>query len=318
MLQIRDFQKTPQDYENLAHIINTVWGEPTHTVHDLVEMDEERRPQFAHCRFFAEVEGSVVGYGSFEQNPKFYHPQRFWVHLDVLPDARQQGVGGQLYEYMLGLLQSEHNANELHAITTESRADSIHFLNQRGFQESTRDPKSQLNVANFDESRFDKLDAKIAAMGIEIKVLSDLIQEDVGALRHVYELHQTLVNDVPEPAEHTRIDFDSWCEGYSSTNPYFIPEANFMALDGTEYIGLTSLWGELSSDTLYVGMTGVKSAYRRKGVATVLKLRAISYAQAHGTRLLMTSNNSKNPMYQINLQLGFQPYDVEVKLMKKL
>ncbi|MBV7337408.1 GNAT family N-acetyltransferase [Chloroflexi bacterium TSY] len=91
-----------------------------------------------------------------------------------------------------------------------------------------------------------------------------------------------------------------------------------MALDNTEYIGLTSLWGELSSDTLYVGMTGVKRSYRRKGIATALKLRAISYAQAHGIRLLMTSNNSENPMYQINLNLGFQSYDIEIKLVKKL
>ena len=126
------------------------------------------------------------------------------------------------------------------------------------------------------------------------------------------------VNDVPEPAGHTRVDFESWCEGYSPSNPYYRPEANFMALDGTEYVGLTSLWGESASETLYVGMTGVRRAYRRKGIATALKLRAISFAQTHGTRTLLTSNNSENPMYRINLDLGFQTYDVELKLVKKL
>jgi hypothetical protein len=32
----------------------------------------------------------------------------------------------------------------------------------------------------------------------------------------------------------------------------------------------------------------------------------------------MTSNNSENPMYRLNLKLGFQTYDTEIKLMKKL
>ncbi|MBV7337409.1 GNAT family N-acetyltransferase [Chloroflexi bacterium TSY] len=218
MIQIRDFQDTPQDYELLAQIINTVWGEPTHSADELREWDEERLPKFAHRRFFAAVDDRIVGYGSFEHNPKFYHPQRFWMHLDVFSDARQQGVGGQLYEHMMALLQSDYNAHEVHTITTESRADSIRFLNERGFRESTRDPKSQLNVVSFDGGRFDKPYVSITAMGIEIKVLSDLMQEDAGALYQVYELHQMLVNDVPEPAEHTRVDFDSWLEGYSSTN----------------------------------------------------------------------------------------------------
>lgn len=346
VIQIREFQNTPQDYEDLAHIINTVWPESTHTVAELREWDEERLPQFVHRRFTGEMDDRVVGYGSFEQNPKFYHPQRFWIRLDVLPDRRQQRVGGQLYEHILMLLRSEYRAKELHTVTTESRAESIRFLTKRGFQISQRDPKSRLDVASFDRERLHALDAKIATAGVKIKALSDLMQEDVDALHQVYELHQTLVNDVPEPAGHTRVDFDSWCEGYSSANPYFIPEANFIALyrgcdenmvfspalpekeklcshtelstDRAEYIGLTSLWGELSSNRLYTGMTGVKRAYRRKGIATALKLRAISYAQAHGTRLLMTSNNSENPMYLLNLKLGFQPYDVEIKLVKNL
>lgn len=317
-IKIREFQDRPQDYEVLAYIINNVWREPIYTVDDLKQMDEKRSPKLLHRRFLVELADRVVAYGSFEHNPKFYHTQRIWMHLDVLLDARQQGVGRQLYEHMLALLQSEYKVNELHTITTESRADSIRFLNKRGFQENKRDPKSHLDVVSFDRDRFHQIDANTIATGIEIRVLSDLVQEDADVLHKVYELHQLLVNDVPEPAGHTRVDFESWRESYSSTNPYFIPEANFMALDGTTYIGLTSLWGVVSSDRLYTGMTGVKRSYRRKGIATALKLRVISYAQAHDAHLIMTSNNSENPMYQLNLKLGFQTYDVEIKLMKML
>lgn len=318
MIQIREFEETQRDYEALAHITNTVWGKPTYNIDDLRHRDEGRPPHCVHHRFLAEMGSRIVGYGSFEHNPKFYHPQRFWMHLDVLPEKRHQGIGRQLYNHMLTILKSEYKANELHAITTESRDYSIRFLHQYGFQQSKRDPKSRLNVANFDGGRFQKLDAKIATMGIKFKVLSDLMQEDATTLRKVYELHQGLINDVPEPAEHTRVSFASWREGYSSSNPYFIPEANFMALYDTDYIGLTSLWSGASSSKLYTGMTGVKQSYRRKGIATMLKLQAIRYAQAQSTDFIMTSNNSENPMYQLNLMLGFQPYDVEIKLVKKI
>jgi GNAT superfamily N-acetyltransferase len=318
LLRIREFEDTPQDYESLAHIMNTVWHERSFTADELRQWDEERPPKLVHQRFLAEIADRAVGYGSFEHHEKFYHPQHFWMRLDVLPEQRQQGIGTQLYDHMLVMLQLEYDANELHTITTESRGYSIRFLNKHGFQEDKHDPKSHLNVANFDWTPFSRLAAQIAETGIEIKVLSDLMQEDVDALHKVYELHQLLVSEVPEPAEHTRVEFASWLEGYSSTNPYFIPEANFMALHGTAYIGLTSLWGTLSSDRLYTGMTGVKRAYRRKGIATALKLRTVSFAQTHGTRLLMTSNNSENPMYQLNLKLGFETYDTEVKLVKPM
>jgi GNAT superfamily N-acetyltransferase len=316
-MRIREFEDTLQDYEALAHIMNTVWREPIYTVDDLRQWDEERPSKLVHHRYLAEIADQVVAYGSFGHEERFYHPQRFWMRLDVLPDQCQQGIGTKLFEHMLAILQSEYDAHELHTITTESRRDSIRFLKKRGFQEDKRDPKSRLDVANFDWTRFRGLETQIAAMGIEIKVLRDLMQDDVNALYKVYELHQLLVSEVPAPAEHTRVAFESWQEGYLS-NPYFIPEANFMALHDAVYIGLTSLWGELSSDTLYVGMTGVMRAHRRKGIATALKLQAVAFAQAQGIRLLMTSNNSDNPMYQLNLKLGFQTYDTQVKLVKRL
>jgi GNAT superfamily N-acetyltransferase len=317
-MPIREFEHTDPDYEALAHVINTVWPERAYTVSDLKGEDNERPPTLIHHRFMAEMDGRVVGCGAFANEGKFYHPQRFWMSLDVLPDARQQGIGTRLYDHMLAMLQSTYHATELHTATLESRADSLRFLNNRGFQESQRDPMSRLEVANFDPARFRGLDAQIAAAGIEIKVLSDLIREDANVLHKVYELHQALVNDVPEPAEHTKADFELWLDGYSSNNPYFIADANFMAVHGTNLIGLSSLWGKLSDDTLYAGLTGVLPPYRQKGIATALKLRAAAYAQAQNTRLIMTSNNSQNPMYRLNLSLGFQTYEMLIKFVKPM
>ena len=316
-MHIRKFEPTQADYDAIARIMNTVWHEPILTAHDLRRDDEEHPPHLAHHRFVAEVDNQIVGFGSFSQSEKFYHPQRFWVHLNVLPDWRRQGFGTRLYAHMAAIMQAKYSANELHAETTQSRNHSIRFLEQRGFQEDKRDPLSRLDLAKFDWTHFQEMVAKIAAKGIEIRALSDLMQDDPTALHKVYELHQTLVQDVPDPALRTKVAFDSWKDGYSSTNPYFFPEANFMALyDGT-YIGLTSLWGSRNDEKLYTGMSGVRREYRRNGLATALKLRSIAFAQELGTRVLMTSNNSANPMLQLNLKLGFEMYDAELKFVKR-
>lgn len=317
IVQIREFEHTLEDYNAVIHIMNSVWREPIYTADDLQRDDQERPPRLVHRRFVANVEEQIVGFGSFEHNEKSYHHQRFRVHLDVLPDWRQRGIGMQLYDHMLAMLQAEYSANELHTDTTESRAQSVRFLEKRGFRKDKRDPKSRLDLAKFDWTRYQGLDAKIAAMGIEIRVLSDLLRDDPNAIYQVYELHQRLVRDVPGSAPRTKVDYDSWKDGYSSTNPYYLPEANFMALHNGTYVGLTSLWGLKTDEKLYTGMSGVKRDYRRKGLATALKLRSIAFAQARGKHMLMTSNNSANPMLQLNLKLGFEIYDAHLKFVRR-
>jgi GNAT superfamily N-acetyltransferase len=316
-VQIREFDHTLEDYNAVAYVMNTVWRESISTADDLRRDDEERSPQLVHRRFVAEVNEQIVAFGSFEHSEKFYHRLRFWVHLDVLPAWRQRGIGTQLYNHMLAMMQAEYSANELHTETTESRDHSIRFLEKRGFREDKRDPKSRLELAEFDWTSYQGLEAKIASMGIEIRALSDLMRDDLNALYKVYELHQRLVRDVPDPAPRTKVDYDSWKDGYSSTNPYYLPEANFMALHDGTYIGLTSLWGLRTDEKLYTGMSGVKREYRHNGLATALKLRSVAFAQAQGTRILMTSNNSANPMLQLNLKLGFEIYDAHLKLVRR-
>ena len=60
-------------------------------------------------------------------------------------------------------------------------------------------------------------------------------------------------------------------------------------------------------ELLEQGITGVRRAYRRMGLATALKLRTLDYAKAHGAKFIRTDNEENNPMYQLNLDLGFRP-----------
>ncbi|MEA3408886.1 MAG: hypothetical protein U9Q95_00905, partial [Candidatus Eisenbacteria bacterium] len=55
------------------------------------------------------------------------------------------------------------------------------------------------------------------------------------------------------------------------------------------------------------GLTGVVRSHRRKGIATALKVHGFSRAKEHGARWIETDNEEKNPMFELNLRLGFKP-----------
>jgi len=53
-------------------------------------------------------------------------------------------------------------------------------------------------------------------------------------------------------------------------------------------------------------LTGILPEYRRRGIATALKMKTIEYAHKHGFRRILT--NSENPAMQaLNAKLGFRP-----------
>jgi mycothiol synthase len=77
-------------------------------------------------------------------------------------------------------------------------------------------------------------------------------------------------------------------------------------------IGQSALMRDAHDELLLrTGLTGVHKAYRRRGIATAMKMRAIEYASTlprsgQGLRI-QTGNAKENPMLTLNLQLGFVP-----------
>ena len=56
-----------------------------------------------------------------------------------------------------------------------------------------------------------------------------------------------------------------------------------------------------------VWSTGVVRTHRRRKIATALKVLAQQKAIEYGAKTIITDNEENNPMYQINLKLGFEP-----------
>ena len=54
------------------------------------------------------------------------------------------------------------------------------------------------------------------------------------------------------------------------------------------------------------GMSGTVRSHRRRGLVTALKVKTIQLLKEQGYRWLQTDNDVTNPMYQLNLDLGFK------------
>ena len=57
----------------------------------------------------------------------------------------------------------------------------------------------------------------------------------------------------------------------------------------------------------WTGSLGVLRKYRRQGIATALKVKAFEKLREKGIKKVRTDNEENNPMYQINVALGFTP-----------
>jgi hypothetical protein len=102
--------------------------------------------------------------------------------------------------------------------------------------------------------------------------------------------------------------------------PYVLPDAYFIAKQRDQYVGVSdvSLFEALPGG-LTQGFTGVMRKYRRKGIATSLKLREIEYARTHGYKVIQSLNRpAQSALLALNQQLGFRVLSSNVTLEKCL
>src|SRR6185295_3288329 len=84
------------------------------------------------------------------------------------------------------------------------------------------------------------------------------------------------------------------------------PRLAFVALADAAVVGFASI--DRIGETGYHGLTGVRRAYRRRGIARALKLRQIAAAKELGLKQLVTESEERNePMRRLNESLGYRP-----------
>jgi GNAT superfamily N-acetyltransferase len=314
---IRPFTHSTADYAAAVAVENAVYPETPDSIESWRHFDSTRDPHFRYQRFVGELRNDVVAVAAFGEASWAHQPGKFFIHVDVHPRWQRRGIGSRMYRFLRTELEP-FEPSKLVSWTKENQKGGLRFLRKRGFRQIFREPVSRLDSSAFDVADFlPRLD-RVARDGIKITTLQELSATDPDWKRKLYELEWECLQDVPTPDPFTKRPFDQF-EKRTLGAPTLLPEAWFVAVDGDDYVGLSVLWRNLADDHLLeTGLTGVIRSYRRRGVATAMKVRAIQYAQTHGEAIIETDNHEDNPMFQLNLQLGFVPQPAHLGFEKLL
>ena len=155
---------TPADYARIAEIRNGVLPDVT-TVAMLQEEDAKQHPQSQlYRRIAVDAANYVLGYAEVWRNV-WDEPGVWGLGLMVDSKARCQGIGAALYQEMREYLR----AQQATACTMQMRdhlPDALAFAQRRGFAIQQHIFTSELNVADFDETRFAGVVEAAQASGI--------------------------------------------------------------------------------------------------------------------------------------------------------
>jgi ribosomal protein S18 acetylase RimI-like enzyme len=121
----------------------------------------------------------------------------------------------------------------------------------------------------------------------------------------MYETSLEANADIPGLDSEHEATFADWL-AFEVDRPSRDPRLAFVALAGGEVVGFASV--DVVGDTGYHGLTGVRRAFRRRGIAKALKLHQIAAAAEAGLARLITESEETNaPMRALNEALGYRP-----------
>ena len=317
MLKIRPFDWSDADYAALIDINNTNFPDDLDLPGLLKHRDQARDQSYMLDRVVGEVDGGVVGTASFGESMWTPVPGKFWLYVQVHPDHQRRGYGNALYDHVTAILDRK-DPTIFDSWTREDKTGAVAFLSKRGFEKVMRGENSRLTLAEFDPSTFSDVVERVRKLGIRILPLSELMDEDPQWREKLWELDWVLSLDVPDVDEPKKRSFEVYCRQAFET-PTFFPEGFFVALDGDQYVGMSMLELNLADATkFHTDLTGVIRSHRRRGIATALKVNALSTAKRVGRQFVETDNEENNPMYVLNVKLGFKATPGWVHMRRKI
>ena len=256
-------------------------------------MENLRHRSGSSAYFVARVDDEPVGCASCLVFPGTEGGSFAHADVSVLAENRRHGIGTALARAV-----SEH-ARKLGKIglTVEAREDTPEastYLEKRGFVEVERQKALALQLAGLD------LPGPQPPTGVQIVTLEHRPELD----RAMYRVGLEAGRDIPGLDSEHEPSFEQW-RSFEIERPSRKPEWIFVAVAGDDVVGYASLEGY--GDVAVHGLTAVRRAWRRRGVARALKLSELRAAQAAGVRRVLTESEERNePMRRLNESLGFR------------
>jgi mycothiol synthase len=280
MIELRRAE-TDADLEAWRQVkLRVLPGERAPTVNEL-------RAELDRLFLLAELDGELAGSGLGGPSDA---AGRGFLTARVLPEHRRRGVGSALVH---GLEKHCLALGFRRAGVLVDGADegSVAFARRFGFEERRRDVEQVRFIGDEGSPPPPPEDVEIMAVAERPELLSQ-----------AYGLATEGYADMAV-GEELVISHEQWFREEAT-----LPDASFVALSDGEIIGYAGLL-EWPGDPTRAehGLTVVRRAWRRRGVAPALKRRQIAWAAANGLRELVTWTQTGNEnMRRVNERLGYE------------
>jgi RimJ/RimL family protein N-acetyltransferase len=241
--------------------------------------------------------------------------------VSVARAARGKGIGSALLAVIIDEAV-RRKAPRFLAGANAAHTESLEWAAKRGFREIGRRLESYIELARFDHARFGTHVDEVRRSGIALRTIAEILDGRDGEgresfIRALYDAEGPMWEDIPYATPTPHWPYDRFRQMYFESGQ-LIGDASTVAYDGGAIAGftMTAKRGSLDGATW---ITGVGRDYRGRGIATAIKVEALSRAKARGLRALVTTNDEPNKaMREINAKLGYQPLPAHVQLEKPL
>jgi GNAT superfamily N-acetyltransferase len=260
----------------------------------LPEARETERQSRAFAAFVAELNGELAG-GAHVRLATYTDKPHCKVY--VLAERRNRGVGQALLD-AVDAWCIQRGAAALTSWIADDDPESLAWAARRGFEERWRERFVELDLDTYTPRSVDP------PPGTEIVTWADRPE----ITRGLYDVACEALPDIPDSEDEQIEPFDEWLAIHMQ-GPQDRADATFAALADQEVVGWAKLTFSASMpDTPFHDLTGVKRAWRKRGIARALKHTQLNWAKAEGFRRLRTAMVARNePIQRLNEQLGYKP-----------
>ena len=321
MIEIKKFTETDFEFKELARIDNLV-------NHDSIDHPDDdkndwynRDRSLIRDRLLLYKESKLIGVIYYSQGRDGNNRTCFYT-LNLNPEYNNNGYRLLLYNTMLKEVK-KFNCNMIHTSIYKHSNYKEHkrLLDKENFTLVQTNREYSCDIRKIDFIKYKALIKRLELDGIKFYDSKNEMKDYPNHYKKLEELCWIYGQDIPMPKgiDREREPFEKFLkdQAHYEKNYYAV---EIIAVKNDKYIASTDLefYPKSEPHKAWTGSLGVLKKYRRKGIATALKIKAFQKLLKKGINEVRTDNELNNPMYKINEKLGFRPVPFSLDYSKKI